>query len=68
MFDSLKSKLKNVFKKAPAEIADPSGPAPQEEQIPAVQQEQPQLSRKEQKKLEELQAKAGERPPGHRWN
>ncbi len=43
MFDSLKSKLKNVFKKAPAEVAD----APEtkvEEKVPAV---------KEQKKGEE---------------
>ena len=63
MFDSLKSKLKNVFKKAPAEIADPSGPAPQEEQIPAVQQEQPQLSRKEQKKLEKQEKKAAKETP-----
>ncbi len=61
MFESLKSKLKNVFKKAPAEIAEPAAaPAPQEEQKPQTVQEQPQapqLSRKEQKKLEKKAAK-----------
>ena len=48
MFDSLKSKLKNVFKKAPAEIAEPSV-EPQEQALAPVVEEQPQvqLSRKE---------------------
>ena len=48
MFDSLKSKLKNVFKKAPAEIAESPAAEPQVEQ-PAAPAEQPQvqLSRKE---------------------
>ena len=60
MFDSLKSKLKNIFKKAPAEIAEPG---PQEEQKPAVPETVPeepkvQLSRKEQKKLEKQEKKA----------
>ena len=66
MFDSLKSKLKNVFKKAPAEIAEP--PVEPKEQVPApVAEEQPQvqLSRKEQRKLEKQQkkeSKAAEEP------
>ncbi len=63
MFESLKSKLKSVFKKAPAEIAEPPAAAePQGEQKPPVEQpkEQPQapLSRKEQKKLEKQEKKA----------
>ena len=61
MFDSLKSKLRNVFKKAPAEIAEPAAvPEPQVEQKPQTVQEQtpaPQLTRKEQKKLEKKAAK-----------
>jgi len=58
MFDSLKSKLKNVFKKAPAEIAEPSV-EPQEQALAPVVEEQPQvqLSRKEQRKLEKQQKK-----------
>ena len=62
MFDSLKSKLRNVFKKAPAEIAEPAAvPGPQVEQKPQTVQEQPpapQLTRKEQKKLEKQEKKA----------
>ena len=62
MFDSLKSKLRNVFKKAPAEIAEPAAvPEPQVEQKPQTVQEQPpapQLTRKEQKKLEKQEKKA----------
>jgi len=57
MFDSLKSKLKNVFKKAPAEVAEPPAAEPQVEQ-PAAPAEQPQqLSKKEQKKAEKAAAK-----------
>ena len=62
MFDSLKSKLRNVFKKAPAEIAEPAAVSePQVEQKPQTVQEQPpapQLTRKEQKKLEKQEKKA----------
>ena len=62
MFDSLKSKLRNVFKKAPAEIAEPAAvPEPQVEQKPQTVQEQtpaPQLTRQEQKKLEKQEKKA----------
>ena len=64
MFDSLKSKLKNVFKKAPAEIAEPQGE--QTPSIPQTQQEQPQaapLTRKEQKKLEKQEKKAVKNAP-----
>ena len=47
MFDSLKSKLKNVFKKAPAEVAD-SPETPVEEKTPAnktrTESEHPHLS------------------------
>ena len=57
MFDSLKSKLKNVFKKAPAEVAEPPVAEPQSEQSPAPVTEQPQLSKKEQKKLDKQAAK-----------
>ena len=65
MFDSLKSKLKNIFKKAPAEIAEPG---PQEEQKPTVPETVPeepkvQLSRKEQKKLEKQEKKAAKEAP-----
>ena len=56
MFDSLKSKLKNVFKKAPAEIAETSE-SPQEQAPVAEEQPQVQLSRKEQRKLEKQQKK-----------
>lgn len=49
MFDSLKSKLKNIFKKAPAEIAEP----PKTEPVPVKEEEPKQeLSRKEMLKLE----------------
>ncbi len=58
MFDNLKSKLKGLFKKAPAEIAEEAPAAPAETpavpEQPAVQPAEPpkQLSRKEQLKLE----------------
>lgn len=64
MFDSLKSKLKNIFKKAPAEVAEAPSEEPQGEQTPTpvpeptpVQPQEP-LSRKEQKKLEKQEKKA----------
>ena len=58
MFDSLKSKLKNVFKKAPAEVAEPPAEEPQSEQPAApVEQPQVQLSKKEQKKADKAAAK-----------
>ena len=64
MFDSLKSKLKNIFRKAQAEVAEVPSEEPQGEQIPApvpeqapVQPQEP-LSRKEQKKLEKQDKKA----------
>ena len=53
MFDSLKSKLKNVFKKAPAEVAEAE---PQSEQSPAAEEPQVQLSKKERKKLDKKAA------------
>ncbi len=69
MFDSLKSKLKGIFKKAPAEIAESPAEAGKDtkpEVQPSVQvteapvQEQPkkELSRKEQMKLEKEKKKA----------
>ena len=53
MFDSLKSKLKTIFKKAPAEIAEPGPQAVQEPAKPetVTEEPKPQLSRKEQRKL-----------------
>lgn len=65
MFDSLKAKLKSVFKKAPAEIAEPPPSKPEESNTaPAVQQKpeevKPVLTRKEQAKLEKQQKKAKE--------
>ena len=58
MFESLKSKLKNVFKKAPAEIAEPESQVTQEPAAPVTEEPQVQLSRKEQRKLEKEQKKA----------
>ena len=54
MFDNLKSKLKGLFKKAPAEIAEDSPAETPVAEQPAVQPAEPQkqLSRKEQLKLE----------------
>ena len=63
MFDSLKSKLKNVFKKAPAEVAEPPAAEPQSEQPPVT--EQPQLSKKEQKKLEKRASKEAAKETPH---
>ena len=58
MFDSLKSKLKNIFKKAPEEIAEPESQVPQEPAAPVAEEPQPQLSVKERRKLEKEQKKA----------
>ena len=77
MFDNLKSKLKGLFKKAPAEVAEPEAPAeepaaqPQVEQIPAApapvpaeeKKPEPQLSRKEQLKAEKEAKKAAKKAP-----
>ena len=67
MFDSLKAKLKNVFKKAPAEIAEPEPQVTQEPAAPVAepvaQEPQIQLSRKEQRKLEKEQKKASKEAP-----
>ena len=64
MFDSLKSKLKNVFKKAPAEIAEPPAEVPVQTPAPvapvpapAPAPEAPALTRKEQMRLEKEQRK-----------
>ena len=57
MFDSLKSKLKNVFKKAPAEVAEPPAAEPQSEQKPVIEEPQVQFSKKEQKKKDKQAAK-----------
>lgn len=73
MFDNLKSKLKGLFKKAPAEVAEPEAPiqpeplpatpdipAPEKAEEPVVEPktETPQLSRKEQLKLAKEEKKA----------
>ena len=63
MFDSLKSKLKNIFKKAPAEIAEPDSQVTQEPAAPVTEEPQVQLSRKEQRKLEKEQKKASKETP-----
>ena len=52
MFDSLKSKLKNVFKKAPAEIAEPEAQSEQQTSSAVTEQPQVQISKKEQKRLD----------------
>ena len=64
MFDSLKSKLKNVFKKAPAEIAEPAAEPQEETRPPVPEQPQVQLSRKEQRKLEKQQKKDAKQSDG----
>ena len=62
MFDNLKSKLKGLFKKAPAEIAEvdqtepPAAPVAEQPAEP-----QKQLSRKEQLKLEKEAKKAAKK-------
>ena len=66
MFDNLKSKLKGLFKKAPAEIAEEGPaeiPAPPVEEKPVSQPAEPpkQLSRKEQLKLEKEAKKAAKK-------
>ena len=63
MFDSLKSKLKNVFKKAPAEIAEPESQVTQEPAAPVAEEPKPQLSVKEQRKLAKEQKKASKEAP-----
>ena len=65
MFDSLKSKLKTIFKKAPAEIAEPGPQAVQEPAKPetVTEEPKPQLSRKEQRKLEKQEKKASKETP-----
>ena len=71
MFDSLKSKLKNVFKKAPAEVAEPPAAEPRIEQpaaqpvAPAAEQPKVELSKKEQKKLEKQTAKEAAKESPH---
>ena len=66
MFDNLKTKLKGLFKKAPAEVAEPEAPPAIPQEVPQAQPVQPaqepvaqppaepapQLSRKEQLKAE----------------
>ena len=52
MFDSLKSKLKNVFKKAPAEIAEADTQSEQNTTPAINEQPQVQLSKKEQKRMD----------------
>ena len=54
MFDSLKSKLKNVFKKAPAEVAELQVEQPA---APVTEEPEVKLSKKEQKKLDKQAAK-----------
>lgn len=58
MFESLKSKLKSVFKKAPPEIADdaPKEESPKTSEQPVPDQPVQQLSGKEQRKLEKKTA------------
>ena len=65
MFDSLKSKLKTIFKKAPAEIAEPEPQVTQEPAKPETVTEEPkvQLSRKEQRKLEKQEKKTAKETP-----
>ena len=65
MFDSLKSKLKTIFKKAPAEIAEPEPQVTQEPAEPETVTEEPkvQLSRKEQRKLEKQEKKTTKETP-----
>ena len=58
MFDSLKSKLKNVFKKAPAEIAEPEAQSEQQTSSAVTEQPQVQISKKEQKRLDKEAKKA----------
>ena len=75
MFDNLKTKLKGLFKKAPAEVAEPDAPAvPRIEepaaqpavqeapkQEPVKQEPAPALSRKEQLKAEKEAKKAAKK-------
>ena len=71
MFDNLKGKLKGLFKKAPAELAEEGPAEPIQTQAPAAEQKpvsQPvaqeppkQLSRKEQLKLEKAEKKAAKK-------
>ena len=63
MFDSLKSKLKNIFKKAPEEIAEPDSQTVQEPAAPVTEEPKPQLSVKEQRKLAKEQKKASKEAP-----
>ena len=58
MFDSLKSKLKNVFKKAPAEITEPEAQSEQQTSSAVTEQPQVQISKKEQKRLDKEAKKA----------
>ena len=75
MFDNLKTKLKGLFKKAPAEVAEPEAPPEIPKETPQVQPAQPvqepvaqppaepapQLSRKEQLKAEKEAKKAAKK-------
>ena len=75
MFDNLKTKLKGLFKKAPAEVAEPVAPPEIPKETPQVQPAQPvqepvaqppaepapQLSRKEQLKAEKEAKKAAKK-------
>ena len=75
MFDNLKTKLKGLFKKAPAEVAEPEAPPEIPKGTPQVQPAQPvqepaaqppaepapQLSRKEQLKAEKEAKKAAKK-------
>ncbi len=64
MFDSLKAKLKNIFKKAPPEVAEAPAKVAEPEvrptaEVPATTQiPQPELSRKEQARIEKEEKKA----------
>ena len=75
MFDNLKTKLKGLFKKAPAEVAEPEAPPEIPKETPQAQPAQPvqepvaqppaepapQLSRKEQLKAEKEAKKAAKK-------
>ena len=75
MFDNLKTKLKGLFKKAPAEVAEPEAPPAIPQEVPQAQPVQPaqepvaqppaepasQLSRKEQLKAEKEAKKAAKK-------
>ena len=75
MFDNLKTKLKGLFKKAPAEVAEPEAPPEIPKETPQVQPAQPvqepvaqtpaepapQLSRKEQLTAEKVAKKAAKK-------